>query len=108
MLLAVWHPGGAPRGFEAARPNGAPGGGRFEVTHGWLWAEAPARFAREEGGAVGWLHASTPSGPGEHGAGPQLRLTAGGLDVTSGPLPQHPLYYYRAPDDSLFAVCSHL
>ena len=37
-----------------------------------------------------------------------MRLTPGSLYFTSGPLPQYPLYYYCAPDQSAVVVCSEM
>lgn len=41
-------------------------------------------------------------------AGPQIHLTRRQLEATCGPVPQYPLYYYRAPDDAFLALSSDL
>lgn len=108
MLLAVWHPRGAPPWLETRLPHSRSNCSRFELEKGALWATAPGCLEHGAHEGVAWLYPSPPVAPGAEAPGPDLRLTAHGLEVTSGPLPQHPLYYYRAPDDSVLTVCSEL
>jgi hypothetical protein len=105
MIFAVWRrgPPHADPASSAARATE-----RLDSDCGSLWAAAPARLERRGLCGVAWQYASGPVAEGQEPPGPHVELTPSSLRVTSGPIPQYPLYYYRAPDDSRFVVCSEL
>lgn len=53
------------------------------------------------------LQASAQMARGEFGGG-SVFANVEAIEFALGPFPQQPLYYYRAPDDSVVAVCTFL
>lgn len=111
MLLGSWRRrppplvGASPERVECERVSGHES---LELPNGTLRASPPHRFRTLGDGAVAWQYQGTPSGNEDEPQGPYVRLSGDALLVTSGPLPQFPLYFYRPPDDSFLTVCSEL
>ena len=113
MLFALWQrPDADPSCIASIIGASCPpedGAKRFDLENGLLWATESARLQRVgKGDAVGWLYPSRPVADGDEPRGPYVRLGPAGLHFTCGPLPQYPLYYYRAPCGSFLVVCSSL
>jgi len=71
-----------------------------------VWGTGKLRLG--EGALTAWLHPSGPAGSPVEARGPELRCVGRTLVAAVGPVPQYPLYYHRAADDSVLAVSSEL
>ena len=86
----------------------APGRSRCEHHPGVVAASSPARLESRGDGAVAWQYSGHARDGIASAVGIHVELTPDELRLTCGILPQYPLYYYRAPRDAFFAVCSEL
>jgi asparagine synthase (glutamine-hydrolysing) len=67
----------------------------------------PARAERvNRNDIVAWLYPGSPGWTLEDAEGPEIRIDATGMQITVGPLPQYPLFYFRAPEDSFVLASS--
>ncbi len=103
MLFAAWRRTGAPlpQARWARRAQSL-----VEAPCGVVAVSAPFRLERRTDWAVAWLYPGTAPISQFEARGPDVRLSEDALTLTSGWVPQFPLYYYRSED--VLAVSSEL
>lgn len=104
MLLAVWRRGGQ----SAPRDTSATGATALAIGGTRVWVTRPSRASAAADEVRAWVNGLGDDSSAGTYASPFVHATEQSLTFTAGTVPQYPLYYSCARDNSVVAICSDL